>query len=34
VAGLEPHVGTDKQATRRARFFLTGRSDHFIEFER
>lgn len=34
VAGLEPYTGTDKHAARRARFFLTGRSEHFIEFER
>jgi hypothetical protein len=33
VAGLESD-GTDKRAGRRARFFNTGRSEHFIEFER
>lgn len=33
VAGLEPG-GTDKLAGRRARFFLTGSSAHYIEFER
>jgi hypothetical protein len=34
VAGLEPQSGTDKHAGRRARFFLTGRSEHYIEFQR
>lgn len=34
VAGLEPNTGTDKVAGQRARFFVTGRSDWFIEFER
>jgi len=34
VAGLEPATGTDKQAGRRARFLLTGKSDYFIEFQR
>ncbi len=33
VAGLEPG-GTDKLAGQRARFFITGRSDYFIEFQR
>lgn len=33
VAGLEPG-GTDKQAGQRARFFITGRSNHYIEFSR
>jgi hypothetical protein len=33
VAGLEAG-GTDKQAGQRARFFLTGRSEHYIEFSR
>jgi hypothetical protein len=33
VAGLEPG-GTDRLAGRRARFFVTGKSDRFIEFER
>jgi hypothetical protein len=34
VAGLEVTTGTDRQAARRARFFMTGRSDHYIEFTR
>ena len=34
VIGLEPGVGTDRLAARRARFFLTGKSDRMIEFER
>jgi hypothetical protein len=34
VVGLEPQDGTDKRAGRRARFFVTGRSDHFIEFSK
>lgn len=34
VAGIEPAVGTDKDAGSRARFFLTGRSEYFIEFTR
>lgn len=34
VVGLEPGEGTDRLAGRRARFFLTGRSDRFIEFDR
>ena len=34
VAGLEGSTGTDKSAGQRARFFMTGRSAHFIEFER
>ena len=34
VIGLEPNDGTDKRAGRRARFFITGRSDHFIDFTR
>jgi hypothetical protein len=33
VVGLEAG-GTDRLAGRRARFFLTGTSDRFIEFER
>ena len=33
VAGLEPG-GTDKLAGQRARFFITGRSEAFIEFRR
>jgi hypothetical protein len=32
VAGAEPGIGTDKQAGRFARLFLTGRSNHYIEF--
>ena len=34
VIGIEPNEGTDKTAGRRARFFVTGRSNHFIEFTR
>jgi hypothetical protein len=34
VAGLEAGIGTDKVAGQRARFFLTGRSEQMIEFER
>ncbi len=34
VVGLEPGAGTDKVAGQRARFYLTGRSAHYIEFER
>ncbi len=34
VAGLEPAIGSDKDADRRARFFVTGRSERFIEFQR
>jgi hypothetical protein len=34
VGGLEPVSGTDKRAGQRARFFLTGRSDQYIEFQR
>lgn len=34
VIGMEPGTGTDRTAGRRARFFITGRSDRFIEFER
>lgn len=34
VVGLEPAEGSDKLAGRRARFFITGRSDHYIEFSR
>jgi hypothetical protein len=34
VAGLEPATGTDRQAAQRARFFMTGRSEHYIEFTR
>ena len=32
--GLDAGSGTDRLAGRRARFFLTGKSDRFIEFER
>jgi hypothetical protein len=34
VAGLEAQTGTDKQAGQRARFFITGKSQHYIEFRR
>ena len=34
VVGLEAESGTDRLAGRRARFFVTGKSDHIIEFER
>lgn len=34
VIGLEAGTGTDRIAGQRARFFLTGRSDRYIEFER
>jgi hypothetical protein len=34
VAGLEMTTGTDRQAAQRARFFMTGRSEHYIEFSR
>ena len=34
VIGLESGTGTDRRAGKRARFFITGRSDRFIEFER
>ena len=34
VIGMEAGSGTDRIAGRRARFFLTGRSDRYIEFER
>jgi hypothetical protein len=34
VAGLEATSGTDKEAGQRARFFITGRSHHYIEFQR
>jgi hypothetical protein len=32
IAGSEPGIGTDKQMGRIARFFLTGRSMHYIDF--
>jgi hypothetical protein len=34
VIGEETGTGTDRIAGRRARFFMTGRSDRWIEFER
>src|SRR5688572_27735039 len=34
VIGMESGTGTDRRAGKRARFFMTGRSDRFIEFER
>jgi len=34
VAGLESTTGSDKDAGRRARFFVQGRSDHYIDFLR
>jgi hypothetical protein len=34
VIGSENGVGTDRTAGRRARFFMTGRSERMIEFER
>ena len=34
VAGLDTGSGTDKEAGQRARFFLTGSSEHYIEFTR
>ncbi len=34
VIGDEAGAGTDRRAGRRARFFMTGRSDRMIEFER
>ena len=34
VIGTEPSAGTDRLAGRRARLFITGQSEHFIEFER
>ena len=34
VAGIEAGTGTDKVAGQRARFFLTGKSEQMIEFER
>jgi hypothetical protein len=32
VMGLEPGVGSDKEAGERARFFMKGRSDYWITF--
>jgi len=34
VVGLEPGEGTDKRAGRHARFYLTGKSEFFIDFTR
>jgi hypothetical protein len=34
VAGLEPADGTDRRAGQRARLFVTGQSNHLIEFQR
>jgi hypothetical protein len=34
VAGLEAGRGTDKEAGQRARFFMTGRSEYYIDFSR
>jgi hypothetical protein len=34
VVGLELGTGTDRLAGERARFFVAGRSDHFIQFSR
>jgi hypothetical protein len=34
VIGMEAGTGTDRIAGQRARFFLTGRSERYIEFER
>jgi hypothetical protein len=34
VAGLDAGSGSDKQAGQRARFFVTGRSEYYIEFQR
>lgn len=34
VVGVESGLGTDRLAGRRARFFLTGKSNRMIEFER
>ena len=34
AVGLENGTGTDRLAGRRARFFLTGKSNRLIEFER
>jgi len=34
VIGMEAGAGTDRLAGKRARFFMTGRSDRYIEFER
>ena len=34
VIGTDAGTGTDRMAGKRARFFMTGRSDRFIEFDR
>ena len=34
VAGLEERAGTDKLAGQRARFFISGESRHYIEFQK
>ncbi len=34
AVGIEPGTGTDRLAGRRARFFMTGKSERMIEFER
>lgn len=34
VAGLDPITGTDREAGRRARFLLQGRSDYYLDFLR
>ena len=34
LIGTEVGTGTDRRAGKRARFFMTGRSTRFIEFER
>lgn len=34
VAGLDPRTGTDRDAGRRSRFFVQGRSDYYIDFLR
>jgi len=34
AVGLEAGTGTDRLAGQRARFFLTGKSEHVIEFQR
>jgi hypothetical protein len=34
AVGVEPGAGTDRLAGRRARFFMTGKSTRFIEFEK
>ena len=34
AVGIEPGIGTDKVAGRRARFFMTGKSERMIEFDK